>query len=120
VVKNVDALELRVVVASVIAVIADSVLVPQDLPKHGAHLVTALARLHGGNHVGEKGGEERKNVGNSVAQFGTGNRKYRWRARVQPKRESGVVLPLQPLVLWAPCKARWVWAYRPYVLERLM
>jgi hypothetical protein len=35
---------------------------------------------------------------------------YRWRARVYPERENGVDFRLQPLELWAPCKARWVWA----------
>jgi hypothetical protein len=46
VVKNVDAAELRVVVAVVLAVAADAVLVAQHLLKLGAHLATSLARLH--------------------------------------------------------------------------
>jgi hypothetical protein len=46
VVQHVDAVELRVVVAAVLAVAADAVLVAQHLLKLGAHLVTALARLH--------------------------------------------------------------------------
>jgi hypothetical protein len=46
VVKHVDAAELRVVVAEVIAVAADAVLVAKHLLKLGAHLATALARLH--------------------------------------------------------------------------
>jgi hypothetical protein len=29
---------------------------------------------------------------------------------VYPERGNEVVLPLRPLELWAPCKARWVWA----------
>jgi hypothetical protein len=37
---------LRVVVAAVLAVAADTVLVAQHLLKFGAHLVNALARLH--------------------------------------------------------------------------
>jgi type IV secretory pathway TrbF-like protein len=45
VVKHVDAAELRVVVAAVLAVAADAVLVAQHLLKLGAHLVTAPARL---------------------------------------------------------------------------
>jgi hypothetical protein len=61
-------------------------------------------------HAGEKGGEERRIDRNSVGQFGTGNRKCRWRARVYPERGREVLLLLQPFVLWAPCKARWVWA----------
>jgi len=46
VVKHVDAAELRVVVAEVIAIAADAVLFAQHLLKLDAHLVTALARLH--------------------------------------------------------------------------
>jgi hypothetical protein len=46
VVKHVYAVELRVVVAAVLAVAADAVLVAQHLPKLDAHLVTALARLY--------------------------------------------------------------------------
>ena len=48
-VKHADAAELRVVVAAVLAVAADAVLVAQHLLKLGAHLVTALARLHVSN-----------------------------------------------------------------------
>jgi hypothetical protein len=92
VVKHVDAVELYVVVAAVLAVAADAVLVAKHLLILGAHLVTALARLHMQNLARRssleakskrirKGGEERRNVKNSVWQFGTGNRKCRWRAR---------------------------------------
>jgi hypothetical protein len=99
VVKQVDAVELRVAVAAVLAVAADAVLVAQHLLKPGAHLVTALARLRLRNLTRrssleawskqeKKGGEERGNVRNSVCQFGTGNRKCRWRARVYPEQES--------------------------------
>jgi hypothetical protein len=89
---------LRVVVAAGLAVAANAVLVAQHLLKLGAHLVTALARLHvhkltrrssleAGRKRGRKGGEERRNARNSVWQFGTGNRKCRWRARVYPERK---------------------------------
>jgi hypothetical protein len=44
--KHVDAAELRGVVAEVLAAAADAVLVAHHLPKLGAHLVIALARLH--------------------------------------------------------------------------
>jgi hypothetical protein len=82
VVKHVYAAELRVVVAAVLAVAADAVLVAQQLLKLGAHLVIALARLHVQNLMrrssleawsqrGKQGGEERRNVRNSVWQFGT-------------------------------------------------
>jgi hypothetical protein len=46
VVKHVDAVELRIVVAVVLAVAADAVLVAKFLLKFGAYLVTSLARLH--------------------------------------------------------------------------
>jgi hypothetical protein len=46
VVKNVDAAELRVVAAALLAVAADAVLVAQHQVKLGACLVTALTRLH--------------------------------------------------------------------------
>jgi hypothetical protein len=51
VVKNVGAVELRVVAAAVLAVAADAMLVAQHLQKLGAYLVTALARLHVRNLV---------------------------------------------------------------------
>ena len=44
--KLVDAAELRVVVAAVLAVAGNSLLVTYFLSKLGAHFVTALARLH--------------------------------------------------------------------------
>ena len=99
VVKHADAVELRVVVAAVLAVAADAVLVAQHLLKLGAHLVTALARLHVLNLTRKssleaqikrekKGGEERRNARNSTWKYGTGNRKCRWRAHVYPKRAS--------------------------------
>jgi hypothetical protein len=113
VVKHVNAAELRVVVAAVLAVAADVTLVTQHLLKLGAHLVTALARLHvlnlarrssleAGSKREKKGGEERRSVRNSVCKPGTGNRKCRSRARVYPERENAVVLPLQPLELLVP------------------
>jgi hypothetical protein len=45
VVEHVDGVEMRVVVAAVLAVAANAVLVAQHLQKLGAHLTTALARL---------------------------------------------------------------------------
>jgi hypothetical protein len=121
VVKHVDAAELRVVVAAVLAVAADAVFIAQHLLKLGAHRVTALARLHVRNLTQrssledgitreKKGVEERSNVRNSVWNFGTGNNKCRWHARVYPEQENEVILPLLPLELWAPFKARWVWS----------
>jgi hypothetical protein len=46
VIKHADAAKLRFIVAVVLAVAADAVLVAQQHPKLGAHLVTALARLN--------------------------------------------------------------------------
>jgi hypothetical protein len=77
VIKHVDAAELRFVFAAVLAVAADALLVAQHLLKLGAHLVTALARLHVHNLARrssleaesmreKKGGEEQRNVRNSV------------------------------------------------------
>jgi hypothetical protein len=120
VVKHVHAVELRVVVAEVLAVAADAIFVAQHLLKAGAHLVTTLARLHVHNLARsssleaekkreKKGREERRNVRNSVWQFGTGNRKYRWRARVYPEREDEVHLLLKS-GFWETFKARWAWA----------
>jgi hypothetical protein len=85
VVKHVDAVELRVVVAAVPAIAADAVLIPKHFLKFGAHLVTALACLHvqnltrrssleAGSKREKKGGEERRNVRNFVWKFGTENR----------------------------------------------
>jgi hypothetical protein len=99
VVKNVDAAESRVVAAAVLAVAADAVLVAKHLLKLGAHLVTVLARLHvknlarrssleAGTTREKKGEGEWRNVRNSVWQFGTGNKKFRWRARVYPERKN--------------------------------
>jgi hypothetical protein len=75
VVKHVDVVELSVVVAAVLAVASDAVLVAQHLLRLGAHLVTALARLHvqnftrrssleTGSKREKKGGEKRRNVKN--------------------------------------------------------
>jgi hypothetical protein len=88
VVKHIDAVELRVVVAALLGVAANAVLVAQHLLKLGADLVTALARLHvrnltrrssleAGSKREKRGGEERRNVRNSVWKFGSGNRKCR-------------------------------------------
>jgi hypothetical protein len=99
VVKYVDAAKLRVVAAEILAVAADAVLVAQHILNLDAHLVTALACLHVHNlarrnsmEAGRtreiKGGEEWRNVRNSVWKFDTGNRKFRWHARVCLEREN--------------------------------
>jgi hypothetical protein len=68
VVKHVDAVELRVVVAKVLAVAADAVHVRKLARRSG---------LEAGNTQQRKGGEERRNVKNSVWQLCTGNKKCR-------------------------------------------
>ena len=78
-VKHVDAFELRVVVAEVLAVAADAVYV---------HDLARRSSLEAGSTRQRKGGEEQSNARNPVWQFGKGNRKCRWRARVYPERES--------------------------------
>jgi hypothetical protein len=101
VVKHVDAAELRVVVAAVLAVAADAVHV---------HNLARRSSLEAGSTRQRKGGEERSNVRNSVWQFGTVNKKCRWRAREYPEQENEVILLLLPHEPWAPCKERSVWA----------
>jgi hypothetical protein len=65
------------------------VLVAHHLPKPGAHLITALARLHVQNLAQRSGleagstwektrGEERKSLGNSAWQFGKEKRICWW------------------------------------------
>jgi hypothetical protein len=68
VVKQVDAAELRVVVAAILAVAADAVHV---------HDLARRRSLEAGSTRQRKGGEERSNVRNSVWQFGAGNKKCR-------------------------------------------
>jgi hypothetical protein len=98
VVKHVNAAELRVVAAAVLAVADDAVLVAKHILKLGANLVTALAclilrnlarrsSLEAGSTREKKDGEERGNLRNSVWQFDTGNKECRWRARMYPKEK---------------------------------
>jgi hypothetical protein len=119
VVKHVDAAELRVVVASVLAVAANAVLLAQNIPETrcpsgyltGRLHVHNLARrksLEAGSTREKKGGEDRRNVKNSVWMCGKRHRKFRWHTCAYPEREIEVILPLLPLEIWAPCKVRWV------------
>jgi hypothetical protein len=111
VVEHVDAVELRVVVAAVLAVAADAVLVAQHRSSRSRRRCRArrtappktrcpsgyrtgsppcanLARrsnLEAGSTRKKKGGEERRNVKYFVCKFDTGNRKYRWHVRVYPE-----------------------------------
>jgi hypothetical protein len=69
----INAVELRVIVAAVLAAAADAVLVAQHLLKLGAHLVTALARLQVYNLVqrssleaGSKRGEACAPISNEI------------------------------------------------------
>jgi hypothetical protein len=74
---RVDAAELRVVVAVVLAVAADAVHV---------HYLARISSLEAGSMRQTKGAEERSNVRYSVWQFGTGSRKFRWYAREYPEK----------------------------------
>jgi hypothetical protein len=74
------------------------------------HKLERRSSLEAGSTQQRKGGEERRNVKNSVWQLCTGNKKFRWHAREYPEHENEVILPLLPLEPWAPCKARWLWA----------
>jgi hypothetical protein len=76
-VQNVDAAELLLVATAVLAAVADAVLVAHHLSKLGAHLATALTRLHAhnparrsspevGNTRDKKGEEEQRNVRSTV------------------------------------------------------
>jgi hypothetical protein len=87
VVKNVDAVELLVVVAAVFAAAADAVLVAYHLPKLGNNRLPYLpANMCTNPRVettswrgarGRKGGEERRKLRNYARQLGTGNKKSR-------------------------------------------
>ena len=98
--KHVDAVKFRVVVAAVLAVVADAVLVAHHLLKLGAQLVTTLARLFlkrtrakkqpgGGEHAGEKGrgGAEKRKKLRVVVRHGKQEMQVA-RARVYSERES--------------------------------
>jgi hypothetical protein len=63
VVKHNGTVEVRIVVAVVLAVVADAVLVAHHLLKLLVHLVTALARLHVGEATWRRGACERKRAG---------------------------------------------------------
>jgi hypothetical protein len=106
VVKHVDAVELRVVVAAVFAVAAEAVLVAQYLLKLGlssGYLTgpPACAQFRakkqpgGGEHAGEKGRGGAKKLNKHRVVLWQGNRKCRWHARVYPERETEVILPLE-------------------------
>ena len=73
-VKRVNAVELRVVVAAVLAVAAVHV-----------HDLARRRNLEAGSTRQRNGAEERSNVRNSVWEFGTGNKKCRWYAREYPE-----------------------------------
>jgi hypothetical protein len=111
---------MRVVVAKVLAVAANAVLVAQHLLKLGAQLTTALARLQMHNLARrsslEVGSTRRKrarrveSVRNSVWQFGTGTRNAGGARACFPNGRLSCFSNLLSFELWAPCKARWVWA----------
>jgi hypothetical protein len=117
VVKLVDAAELRVVVAALLAVAADAVLVAHHHQKLGAHLVTALARLHGHNLVqkrtleagttrekGRSGAEMHKKLRVAVLH---GKQGISGGARAYPERENEVVLPLKLTEIFVLATCTW-------------
>jgi hypothetical protein len=73
----------------------------QSVGHAGPEVASERSSLEAGSTREKKREEEWRNVRNSVWQFGTGNRKCRWRARVYPEQGNEVILPLQPLELWA-------------------
>jgi hypothetical protein len=88
VVKHVDAVEMRVVVAAVLAVAANAVLVAKHLPKTvPIWLLRWPASMYKSRAKKQKDWEERRNLRNSVWNIGTGNSKCRWHARVYPERK---------------------------------
>jgi hypothetical protein len=96
------------------------VLVARHLPKLGAHLVTALTRLNAHNlvrrsnleadYTQEKKGERRGECKEVRVAVWHGKQEIPVARSIDPERENEVVLPHQPPELWAPRKARWVWA----------
>jgi hypothetical protein len=113
---------LRVFVAAVLAIAADAVLVANHLQKLGAHLATALARLHmrnvarrnslkAGNMRETKGGKELRNVRKSVSHFGMGKQEMPVAfACVSQTGEPRGFMTSTFLEQWAPRKARWLCA----------
>jgi hypothetical protein len=79
VVDRLDAAELRVVVAALLAVAADAVLVEIRLSKLGSHLVTALTRLNLQNLAQKKKSLE---AGSAQEKKGRGGAKKRKKFRV--------------------------------------
>jgi hypothetical protein len=94
------------------------VLVANQLPKLFVHLVTELAHLIVKTLARRSGLEARttreKTSGGAKKQKELRVAVWHWKQKVlvarsrYPERENEVVLPLQPLELWAPCKPRWV------------
>ena len=72
------------------------------------HNLARRKSLEAGSTREKKGGEDRRNVKNSVWMCGKRHRKFRWHTCAYPEREIEVILPLLPLEIWAPCKVRWV------------
>jgi hypothetical protein len=97
--KHVDVVKLRVVAAALLADAADAVLVAHHLPRLGAYLVIALARLHVRNLARRSSMEVGNTREKKAGELNKLSMKV-WHGKQE-------ILPLTPLVLWAPCKARW-------------
>jgi hypothetical protein len=118
-VKHVDAVELRIAIAVVLATAADAVLVAHHLPNFVPfwlpHWLACMCKISRGEAAwrqrarGEKraGAEKRKE---NRVKFSHGKQEMHWSTCEYSERENQVILPLKRLVLWAPCKTRWVWA----------
>jgi hypothetical protein len=86
--------------------------VPTWLPHWRLHVHSPARRssLEAGSTREKRGAEERKIRKKLRVIVWHGKQKRRWRARVYPERGNEVDLSLRPLELWAPCKARLLWA----------
>jgi hypothetical protein len=101
VVKHDDAFELRVVVAAVLAVAA------KPCARLHVHYLARRSSLEAGStqKKKERGGAMKRKKLRVVVWHGKQGNASGARARVS-KTGNDAVLPLQPIELWAPCKAR--------------
>jgi hypothetical protein len=109
--KHIDAAELCVHAAEVLAVDADAMFVAHHLPKNWCpsgcrsgppaciEISLEEATWRRERVEEQKAGRSGETEETPVWQFGMGNKKRRWRAYVYPERGNVVVLPLQHLEL---------------------
>jgi hypothetical protein len=119
VVEKAGDVEMRVVVAEVLAATANAVLVAKKILKLGAHLTTALAlcrckisrkkkrSLEVGSTRNKKSAGEWRNVKHFAWQFGTGNKEIKVsRARVSRTGKLSCLPNFSSFELWAPSKSK--------------